>query len=814
MNTTNDLLVQALRLQEQGNLDEAARLFRQILLDKPNDAASLFSLALITLKNLKDPAEAIRLLDHGIMVAPGYAPMRALHGDALQAAGEFEAALQAYEAALKIDPAFVTALINSGVLLQQLSRHHEALDKLNKVVAIDPDNTLALSNCGILLTEFKQSEQAIAMFEKLLAVDHDYPYALGLLCFEKLHICDWSGYEELSGKILEGVRAGKKSCKTLALMAISDSPGDLLGATRIFTDHMFPRASQSLWNGERYTHRKIRVAYVSADLREHPVGHLMAGVLEHHDKSRFETIAISLGIDDNSRIRARMLKAFDRFIDAQKMGSRQIAQLMRDMEVDIAVNLSGYTSGSRTEIFALHPAPIQVNYLGYPGTMGADYMEYILADRHVIPEEHKQFYTEKVACLPDSYLPTDGSLKISERTPSRTECGLPETGFVFCSFNHDYKISPQIFAIWMRLLEKVHGSVLWLMKLNEPAQRHLRAEAEKHGIDPQRLIFATRVPLVEDHLARYRVADIFLDTYPYNAHTTAADALFTGLPVVTYMGHVFQGRVAGSLLHTLDLVELVTHSLQEYESVALKLANHPKTLSKLKKKLADKCAHSALYDTEGFCRNVESAYITMWERFQRGLPAAHFMVNSPHIPDIAASVQDDGLRLHLGGREVKPGWKIFNIEPQDGVDYVGDIRDMSGFGDETVDEIYGSHVIEHISQRDMSQTLKGFHRILKPGGRLMVSVPDLEVLCKLFLTGGISKDVRFHVMRMMFGGQTTPADFHYIGLNEEFLRDYLTTAGFTGIRRVESFGLFNDTSDFAPYGVRISLNLVAYKLTR
>jgi protein O-GlcNAc transferase len=632
MNIANKNIIQALQLQEKGKIDEAAKLFKQVLTSSPNDVAALFSLALITLRNYKDHTEALRILDHGVKAAPLYAPMQALRGDALQAAGQLEAALLSYDEALKIDANFVTALINSGVLLQQLSRHHESLEKFNRVLAIDPNNTIALANCGVLLTEFKQSEKAIALFETLLQVNPDYDYALGLLCFEKMHICDWNGLDTLIPTILDGVRAGKRACKTLALMAISDSASDLLAATRTFSQHMFPKAPHALWNGERYPHRKIRIAYVSADLREHPVGHLMAGVLEKHDKSRFETIAISLGIDDKSRIRDRMLKAFDRFIDAQKMGARQIAQLMRDLEVDIAVNLSGYTSGSRTEVFAYRPAPVQINYLGYPGTMGLEYMDYILADSHVIQEGQREFYSEKVATLPNSYLPTDGNLKVSDRTPTRAECGLPEMGFIFCSFNHDYKISPQVFAIWMRLLEKVEGSVLWLMKLNEPAQKNLHKAAEEHGIDPKRLIFATRVPMVEDHLARYRLADIFLDTYPYNAHTTAADALFSGLPVVTYMGNILQGRVAGSLLHTLGLPKLVTHSLADYEALALKLATDPGLLAEMKKKVEQQRRVSPLFDTELFCRHVESAFITMWERFQAGLAADHFAVTQAHCP--------------------------------------------------------------------------------------------------------------------------------------------------------------------------------------
>ncbi|MEY8878674.1 MAG: acetylglucosamine transferase, partial [Leptothrix sp. (in: b-proteobacteria)] len=354
------------------------------------------------------------------------------------------------------------------------------------------------------------------------------------------------------------------------------------------------------------------------DLREHPVGHLMAGVFERHDKSRFETIAISLGIDDGSRLRGRMQACFDRFIDARAMSSRQIAELMRTLEIDVAVDLAGFTSDSRSDVFGLRPAPVQVNYLGYPGTLGTTYMDYIVADRHVIPPEHQRFYDEQVVYLPDAYLPPAADVQISDRTPSRAECGLPEQGVVFCSFNHDYKISPHMFALWMRLLKRVPGSVLWLMSRAELSQRNLRRSAAEQGVAPERLIFAQRVPRVEDHLARYRQADLFLDTHPYNAHTTAADALLAGLPVLTCMGNAFPARVAGSLLHAAGLPELVTHSPDEYESLAFALATEPARLTMLRHKLAEQRSSSALFDIQAFCRHLETTYIAMWRQAQLG----------------------------------------------------------------------------------------------------------------------------------------------------------------------------------------------------
>ncbi len=610
-------LIEAINLQSQGKADAATEIFQDILAANPNNAAALYSLAVIEM-NRGHVAEALRLSEHGVNVAAEFAPLHFAHASALQALGRREEALVSYDKALALQPEYAEVLINSGVLLRALHRYHEALQRFNQVLTIAPDNTLALANCAIILTEFKQSEKAIEMFQRLLALKPDYDYGLGLLCYERLHICDWREHEELAKRVLEGIHAGQRACKSLAMMSISDSAQDHFLAAKIFAAHFYPKAPQSFWQGERYRHKKIRVAYVSPDLREHPVGHLMAGVFEHHDKSRFEIVAVSLGIDDQSRLRARMLNAFDTFIDARLMGSRQIAEMLREMEIDIAVDLGGYTADTRTDIFAFRPAPIQVNYLGYPGTMGTDYMDYIMADPFVIPERDKPFYSEKVVYLPDCYLPTDASLAISDITPSRAECGLPEQGFVFCSFNHDYKISPPVFESWMRLLRQIPDSVLWLMSRSEASQRNLRLEAEQRGVDPNRLIFAGRVPRVEDHLARYRQADLFLDTHPYNAHTTAADALMAGLPVLTRVGNAFPSRVAGSLLHTIGLPELITYTPEEYEAMALRLALEPALLSGIKTKLAEHKQSHPLFDLDNICLNLEAAYMAMWRAWRLG----------------------------------------------------------------------------------------------------------------------------------------------------------------------------------------------------
>ena len=620
MPSTQNKVMQGIKLQNENRLQEASQLFQQVLDADPDNAAALYSLSVIEL-NGGHPDQALERSARGIRVAPLFAPLKMVHGAALQALGQKVEALQSYDDALALDPRAIPVLLNSGVLLRDMLRHHEALERFNRILAIDPDHVAGLANCAIMLTEFKQSELAIAMFQRLLKIKPDFDYGLGLLAYERLHICDWTDFDQTAAQITEGVRAGRRVCKSLAFMALSDSAQDHQLAARTFASHFCPPKPFRLWKGERYLHDKIRLAYVSPDFREHPVGHLMAGIFEAHDKNRFETIAISLGLDDQSRLRHRMVNAFDRFVDVRNHGAQQIAELMRDMEIDIAVDLGGYTSDTRTEVFACRPAPVQVNYLGYPGTMGAEYYDYIIADPQVIPQAHKQFFNERVAYLPDAYLPTAANVEISSRTPTRAECGLPDQGFVFCAFSHDYKISPPLFDVWMRLLRQVEGSVLWLVTRAEGTQNNLRKEAQARGVDPSRLVFAGRVPRVEDHLARYRQANLFLDTHPYNAHTTAADALMAGLPVLTYMGNAFPARVAGSLLTACGVPELVTHSLAAYEETALKLASQPALLESIKARIATDREASLLFNTQRFCRNLEATYIAMWRQTQ--LPGCH-----------------------------------------------------------------------------------------------------------------------------------------------------------------------------------------------
>jgi predicted O-linked N-acetylglucosamine transferase (SPINDLY family) len=387
-----------------------------------------------------------------------------------------------------------------------------------------------------------------------------------------------------------------------------------------------------LWRGETYAHERIRVAYISADFRAHAAATLTAGMFEQHDRRHFEVIGASFGPDDRSPMRARLSSAFDSFLDVREKSDAEIAALLRHMEVDIAVDMMGFTEGCRPGILAQRPAPIQVNFLGFPGTMGAPYMDYVIGDEVVIQERAHPFYREKVVTLPHSFMPSDSTREIAARVFSRLEEGLPEDGFVFCCFNASYKINPRIFDVWMRLLTKVPGSVLWLGQANAEAQRHLRDEAQRRGVPAERLVFARFVDSAAEHLSRLGLAGLFLDTMPYNAHATANDALWAGVPVLTCAGESFAGRVAASLLHAVGLAELVTDSLQAYEDRASELARNPDALACAKEKLARNRAVAPLFDTARYVRHLESAYAEMWRRSQHGLPADNFVV-----PDIAGA---------------------------------------------------------------------------------------------------------------------------------------------------------------------------------
>jgi predicted O-linked N-acetylglucosamine transferase (SPINDLY family) len=473
----------------------------------------------------------------------------------------------------------------------------------------------------------KRHAEAIADFERAVSLRPDLPYVRGDLVHAKLHCCQWISLDQHVAKIVEGVRSSRSSDWPHSFIAISASPRDQLACAQQYVGDRCRPATVPVWDGTKYQHDRIRVAYLSADFREHPVAFLSAGLFETHDRSRFHTVALSLAHDRSSHMRARLQSAFDEFIDVDGKSDAEVASLIRKKEIGIVVDLMGFTLRNRMEILAQRAAPIQVNYLGFPGTTGAPYIDYVLADGTVAPFSEQDAFSEHIVHLPNCYQVNDRKRPVAARVPTRSEVGLPEQGFVFCCFNSSFKITRAVFDVWMRLLKDTDRSVLWLLGTNELAAGNLRREATARGVDEERLVFASRVNHA-DHLARHRLADVFLDTLPYNAHTTGSDALWAGVPLLTCKGSTFAGRVGASLLFAAGLPELVTESLEEYESRALQLVRNPAKLKALRERLRANRLMCPLFDTERSCRHIEAAYTNMWQRFQRGEPPSNFRVGS------------------------------------------------------------------------------------------------------------------------------------------------------------------------------------------
>jgi protein O-GlcNAc transferase len=537
--------------------------------------------------------------------------------------GEFAAAEALIGEALKLAPHSAELWSNLGTLQASLKRREAALASFTRALQLKPDALGAIANRANILFELQRFADALPEYERLVAANAGLPYAVGNLVFCKLQCCEWKDLDLWRQRVKVALANGERAVPPVLSLAFLDSPQDQLRAAEIVTRDRVPSAAP-LWNGERYRHDRIRIAYLSADFHAHATAVLTAGLFEHHDKARFETIGISFGPDDASPMRRRVEKSFDRFVDASAKTDAEIARLIRELEIDIAIDLKGYTSEARPSVLARRPAPVQVNYLGFPGTMGAPFIDYLLADRVVIPDGHKTFYSEQVVWLPHTYQPNDRSREAGAPT-NRMSAGLPESGFVFCCFNNSYKIQPAVFDAWMRMLRETPGSVLWLLADNPASTTNLKANANWRGIDPGRVVFAPRTTL-PDHLARHALADLCLDTLPYNAHTTASDALWMGVPVLTCAGETFAGRVAASLLHAIGLPELVTSSLAEYEALALHLARDTTALAVIKAKLRANRDTLPLFDIQWFTRQLEAAYLTMHERQQKGLAPAAFAV--------------------------------------------------------------------------------------------------------------------------------------------------------------------------------------------
>ncbi len=526
--------------------------------------------------------------------------------------------------ALAQAPGNPEAMLIVGNSLALQGRFAESAEVLERIVADAPDDADGWAALATVFTQMKRYDEALPAYRRALAVLPDLDYCRGDLVHARMHAGDWAGLEADWAALIADVRQGKPAARPFHVLSIPSTPADQLACARAFAAREYP-ARAPLWRGERYAHDRIRLAYVCADFGTHPTSQLMAGLFEQHDRARFETIAVATRPSDGSAIRARLEGAFERFIEAGDQADYEIAALLRDLEVDIAVDLNTNIIHARGGVFAMRPAPIQVSCLVYPGTSGADVIDYLIADRIVLPESDRPHYAEKIAYLPETYFITDDAGPAPATTTSREDHGLPEEGFVFCCFNNAYKVTADVFDVWMRLLRAVEGSVLWLLESNPAFSANLRREAEARGVASSRLVFAPRTS-IEAHFARHRHADLFLDTFHYNAHTTACDALWMGVPVLTCTGTTFAGRVATSLLNAVGLPELVTASRKAYAARALELATRPAELAGIKASLAARRRTCPLFDTSRQTRLLEAGFAGMIARHLSGAPPADFTV--------------------------------------------------------------------------------------------------------------------------------------------------------------------------------------------
>jgi protein O-GlcNAc transferase len=640
-------------LERLGRREEALESYDRALAVDPMDLLTHYNRGSV-LKDLKRFEEALSSYDRAVDRDANFTEAFINRGNVLAQLRRYEAASASFGRAIELNPVYAEAFHGRAAVLYRLKRLAPALADYDKAIALKPDFATLYADRGNLLldwqrydeavasylkaielrpTEFeahfglaqsyvrlKKLDRAIASFDQAMMLDSNRNFLPGLRSAAKMQACDWDTWATDQRMIIQGIEAGRAVCNPMTLAALLDSPMLHRSAARIWVQQEAPSDDALGAISFRPPHARVRIGYFSADFCMHPVAFLAAGLFERHDRSKFEITAFAFGARQGDPMTTRLRRAFDRFIDVRERSDLDVAALARDLQIDVAVDLNGITEQCRSKIFALRAAPIQINYLGYPGTMGAQYMDYLVADRTVVPPAMRTQYDEKIIYLPDCFLPFDSSYAIADRTFTREELGLPADGFVFCCFCNTSKITPPIFDAWMRILTRVDKSVLWLSPTNASAAEKLVKEASRRSVDPQRLKFAAHLTSLPEHLARIKAADLFLDTFPYNAHATALDALWAGLPVLTCEGQGFASRVASSLLRTAGLPQLVTKSISQYEATAIRLAEDLEPLSQLRTALQRNRSTTALFDTTRYTRNLETAYERIHERHHAGVP--------------------------------------------------------------------------------------------------------------------------------------------------------------------------------------------------
>jgi len=610
-------------LKELDQLDAAAKSYEKAIAIKPDHVEAHNNLGNV-LKDLGQLDAAVKSYEKALAIKPDYAEVHNNLGFTLQELGQLDAAVKSYEKALAIKPDYAEAHNNLGISLQELGQLDAAIKCYDKALDFKPEYAEVYYNCGILMVLLKRMDEALASYERALVLNPKLNFLLGHSLHTKMHLCIWDDLPNDLNELTKKINNNEKAIEPFSMLALIDDPEIQRKTVEIFANKKYQK-NHDLPKIEPYPkHKKIRIGYFSADFKEHPVAALTAELYEIHDRNKFEIHAFSYGSDTKDRMNLRIKAGVDHFHEVRAMSHKDVAILSRSLEIDIAVDLGGYTKDARTEIFALSVAPIQISYIGYIGTMGANYYDYLVADQTMIPDKNQKYYSEKIVYLP-CFQVNDSTQSPPEIILTRKDLGLPEEGFVFCCFNNTFKITPTTFDSWGRILEKVNASVLLIYADNKSAQINLTKEITARGIDPSRLIFGKRLPKPE-YLARYRVADLFLDTHPYNAGTTASDALRMGLPVLTYFGSSAVSREAASVINAVNLPELITTNQEEYETLAIELATNPEKLKIIKDKLVNNLSTAPLYDTKLFTKNLESAYTMIYERHHQDLDPDHIYV--------------------------------------------------------------------------------------------------------------------------------------------------------------------------------------------
>jgi predicted O-linked N-acetylglucosamine transferase (SPINDLY family) len=616
-------LDQALFLQKNGELKKAKKILEKILKSQPDHFDSIFLLSIINYQ-LALFLDALKYNNFALELRSNFFQGYNNRAIILKKLKNFNEALISIDKAISLNPNFAEFYNNKANILKELKNFNEALISIDKAISLNPNFAEFYNNKAIILQDQSLHIDAVLNFQKAINIDPNIPFIKGRLLFSKMYICDWDNLIPLYKQVLEDVKKGKESADPFGYQAICDDELSLKLCAEIYSKKYYPEMKTDL-DFHRVPKKKINIGYLSGEFREFATSMLMTEVWENHDKNIFNFYAFDNGYDDKSDRRNRIVKSFNEFIEINNLSDFEVFSLIRKKKIDILISLNGFNNSSRQSVFAKRVAPIQINYLGFPGTLGSKYFDYIIADKVIIPESSKNNYSEKVLYLPNCYQPSDTKRSIPDLNFNREQFNLPKNSFVFACFNNHYKINPNIFNSWMKILKNVEGSVLWLIETSEVACNNLKKQATKNGVDSSRLVFAKRMKL-DQHLLRHNLADLFIDTSPYNAHTTANDSLWSGLPVLTFLGKTFPGRVSASLLQALGMSELIALNQEDYEKKAIELGNNRKKVEQLKLKLKENKNTQPLFNINMYSRDLEKLFLKSYNNYISGLSVDHLVI--------------------------------------------------------------------------------------------------------------------------------------------------------------------------------------------